>query len=132
MNEGFPAWGELVDGRFVEDRPKSAEEFDGVDELVKVDWFDHVGIDPELVTGHEILFFSGGSHDDHGDDFEFGVAFDLAEDFDAVDFGHFQIEKNHPGLVIGAMGKWATAVKVIEGLFAVTECDDGVGEAVAS
>src|ERR1700682_4507593 len=42
---------------FIDDRPKHTRPCHAIDELLKADWLDHVRIDPQFITGHQIRFF---------------------------------------------------------------------------
>ena len=92
-------------GGLVHNRPKHAEGADGLEELIEVDRLDDEGVDAEVVTFDEVLFLArGGEHDD-GDVAKGGVGLDLAQDFEPVDPGHFQVEQNDAGKASFAIGK---------------------------
>src|SRR3954468_23538168 len=116
------------DGRFVEDCPKETELLDGIDELLKINRFNDVGIDAEFVTPDEILFLTGGGehYDRHG--LQAIVCFDLPEHLHSVHLWHFQIEQHDGGVTLRPAAKFAAAIEKIEGLRAVPGYDDFIGQ----
>lgn len=115
---------------FVDPAPEESDLLEGICELAEIDGFDHVGVDAELVTADDVLFLAGGREHDDRDAAQLGIAFEASQDVDAVYFGHFEIQYDGGGHFIEAIRVLAAAEKVIEGLSAITDHYDIIGETV--
>jgi hypothetical protein len=113
---------------FVDDGPEAADLADGIEELSEIDRFDDVSVDAELVAADEVLFFAGAGEDDDRDMFESGVGFHVAEYFEAVHFGHFEVEQDDDGMAVGVAVEVSAGVEVIQGFGSIASDDDFVGE----
>ena len=116
--------------------PVVAEDAHDLDEGVEGDGFGDKGVGAEVVDLRDVDVGLGGGEDDDGNLAEFGVAFDFAQGFAAIFFGHVEVEEDEAGArgpaSVGGTSVPATicsrtwclrvfsaAVEVVEELFAV-------------
>jgi hypothetical protein len=104
--------------------------FDGVHKLMEVHWFDDVGIDAQSVGTGEVGFFAGRGEHDHGDVFQERVGAHVFKDLEAIEFGHFDVQQDHHGWIIGAFGVGSLAEEVIEGFDSVTGDNDLISQVI--
>ena len=112
----------------VEEEPVEAELADGFEEFGEVDGFADVAVAAEGVAGEEVLFLAGGGEDDDGEELGAVVLADAAEDFEAVDFGEFEVEEDDGGADGAALA--IGPEEEVEGFGAVAGDGDGVGDVV--
>ena len=115
---------------FVDDRPERAHLLHGVDEILKFQRLDDIGIDAELVAADQILLLARGGHHHDGNHLERRVALDLTQHLEPVDLGELQVEEEQGGLIVRAVRERATPIEVVERLRPVPHVHDLVRELV--
>src|SRR5262249_6103520 len=73
---------------------------DGAVECLGGEWFDEIGIRPDLETMHFVFLVGQGSGHDDRDQVRFAVELERFADRIAVDVGQHQIQENHGGAII--------------------------------
>lgn len=97
---------------------------------VKPERLDDVGIGARGVCGFDIRFLAGPGEEKNNELSEFIAAANPSRDFEAIHFGHFQIEEEDGGeRILAAVGKRAGAFQIAGDLLAIGQEDDGIEEA---
>ena len=126
MNFGFIFQG---DGRrFVDGRPKNAEQLDRLHELGEIHGLHHVGVDPVPVTLDHVRRFARGRKHDHGYDLQMLVGLDDLQHFQPADLGQLEVEQHQDGMAVRAGFEFSPAIKIIQRLRAVVDDRDLVGQ----
>src|SRR6266850_2886285 len=95
-----------------------------IDELQR---FDQKGIGPELIGAIDVHDISGGSEDNNAQGFKAGLTANPLEQFEAVHFWHFEIEKNEVReWKFFAPGIFEVALEIGDGLLAVADNMEGI------
>jgi hypothetical protein len=95
---------------------------------LKVDRFDDIRVDTQFVTGNEVALFAGRGDHDHRDVLEVVGRAHLPQDFEAVHFGHLEVEHYHRREAIGVTGEFAAATEIVQGLSSVADDYDLIGK----
>src|SRR5688572_10775274 len=95
-----------------------------------IDRFDHISVAAEIITLTEVRFFAGRSQHDDGQFRKTGIGPNLAQNFDAIELGNLDVEKNNDGRVAAPLGVGAAAEDIIERFGAVAHDIDLVGEVI--
>lgn len=94
--------------------------------------FDYVAVDAQGVGVDDVFVFAGGGHDNYGDKAGVLVGFELAEDFDAANFGHVEVEEDYFGFIVdGAGGVVAFGEEEVECFGPIGKVYEVVAEVVA-
>src|SRR5439155_5233936 len=77
--------------------------------FVKIHRLAQIAVDAQLIAADKVLLLGGGGEHDHRDGSRVGVAFDDAQNFQAIELGQLEIEQNEPRMTVLAAGKTAAA-----------------------
>src|SRR5271154_463667 len=93
----YASWRWLID-----DGPENAQFFDGIHELMKVNWLHYVCVHAEFVACHHVPFlFRRGEHN-YRNHSQSPVGLNLLQHLQAIYFGEFQIQQHDRRIFAGA------------------------------
>src|SRR5215470_327595 len=98
----------------IADQPEPTDPDDDLGQVMEVDWLDHVGVGAAIVTGQYVELVCGRGQDDHRQALEQLIALEVAEDLQAIELGHLEIEEDERRIAGEAFCIPAAAVEVFE------------------
>src|SRR5476649_2165737 len=117
---------------FVDDCPEHADLLHGVDEILKLQRLDHVGVDAELVAVDEILLLPRRGHHYDRDRLERRIALDLTQDLQSVHLRQFQVEEHHGRLIVRPCRELTPPIQIVQCFCSVPNVHDFIGELVGA
>jgi len=120
-------WRALNSGAFARVEPEGGESAHHGGEVDEFERLDEEGICAEIVGLVDVVHVFGGSKDDNAHGGKGFVGPDFLEDFETVEFGHFEIEQEEvwKGEFV-AIGVFTEAVKVSEAFLAIADDVDWI------
>ena len=100
--------------------PEKVDGLGDVREFPGVAGFNEVGVGTEFIGFGDVLLATGRGEDEDDEFAQVGRLANMGEDFKAVGTGEFQVKDDQRRQrVFVAVGEFASAIKIIEGLLAV-------------
>ena len=77
--------------------PIAPERGHRLQQALKTVGFGYIGVGPQFITATHLLLIIGGTENNNGDLFEFGMLFQLLKHLSSVLLRHIQVEQDEPG-----------------------------------
>jgi len=115
-------------GTFVRAQPVLGEDVGHGDGVFEIQGLDEEGVGAEGVGTVDVADGVGGGENHDAQGFERGLYFEPAKNFESVEARHFEVEeKQVREWEFGAIGIFSSAEEIADGLVAVADDENGVG-----